>query len=140
LWVLGELDENYTPGSDCEEGQVRLSHESLSRRGSATQTPPERTSNSEDADHVPSNWAAPHNGPAEGREDQEGAPWLVPPAKPKTGFSPLLRKQARHVSQALIGTTRKLLIEVAQLTDDTHRNKAQARVDGDRSSAHNDSE
>lgn len=88
---------------------------------------------------MPSNWAAPHNGPAKGQEDQEGAPWLIPPAKPKTGFSPLLCKQARHISQALTsGTMRKLLIKVAQLTDDTHRNKAQTRVDGDRSSAHND--
>lgn len=83
-------------------------------------TPPERTVNSRDAGRAPSNRAAPHTGLAGGQEAQEGVAWLIPPAKSKTGLIPLLRKQARHISQALTsGTMRKLLIRAARLGDDT---------------------
>lgn len=121
---LGQPEENHTGvrprgRTGAAVPRERLFSEPLSHQTPPSR-PPERTVNSGDAGRAPSNRAAPHSGPAGGQEAQEGVAWLIPPAKSKTGLSPLLRKQAGHISQALTsGTMRKLLIRAAPLGDDT---------------------
>lgn len=92
----------------------------------------ERTSHSDAGGDVLSNWAAPHNGPGEGQEDQEGTLWLIPPAKSKTGLGPLLRKQARHISQALTSAaTEETSYQSSTTQNDTEtKHKPERMVEG----------